>query len=195
MLQSASKAATVNSVTAIGTPTEWVVITGPPSSGKTTLLNLVDGCGFPVSHDSTRALIAQVIGEGRDAEEFRFADDFQPRTLEAMSAAEDLLDPATRTFLEYALPCNIAFHRTEGLELTPGLANAAVRWRYAHVFICDPLPWVGDEQRVEDETYQRQVHAYMGDVYRGLGYSPVAVPPLSPTDRLDFVLGALGTVV
>ncbi len=168
-------------------PTSWVVITGPPSSGKTTLLNLFANAGEAVSHDSTRQLIADVVTSGRDAEEFRFADDFQPRVLEAMAAAEARLDPATRTFLEYALACNIAFHRTEGLELTPGLAEAAHRYHYSSVFILDPVGWENDEQRVEDAQYQADVHQHMFDVYRELGYEPIAVPANSPSERLAFI--------
>lgn len=167
--------------------TNWVVITGPPSSGKTTLVNLFGDDGEKTSADSTRQLIADVTASGRDAEEFRFADDFQPRVLEAMMAAEDLLDPNDRVFLEYALPCNIAFHRTEGLELTPGLAEAAKRSRYAAVFILDPVGWQNDAQRVEDAGYQEAVHQHMFDVYRELGYNPVAVPPLTPTERQTLV--------
>jgi len=168
-------------------PTDWVVITGPPASGKTTLLRLLAAQGEITSADSTRELISDVVTAGRDAEEFRFADDFQPRVLEAMLAAEDKLRPAARTFLEYALPCNIAFHRTEERELTEGLAEAATRFRYRAVFILDPLAWHNDTERVEDEDYQRAVHKNMWDVYRELGYSPIRLRALSPADRLAVV--------
>ena len=172
--------------------TDWVVITGPPSSGKTTLLNLFADAGHPVSHDSTRQLIADVTASGRDAEEFRFADDFQPRVLEAMAAAEGQLDPSEVTFLEYALPCNIAFHRTEGRELTPGLAEAAERFRYAEVFVLDPVGWQSDAERVEGEAYQTEVHGHLFDVYRELGYDPIRIPPVSPTKRYGLVRMAMG---
>ena len=172
--------------------TDWVVITGPPSSGKTTLQNLLAAQGWPISTDSTRRLIASVVADGRDAEEFRFADDFQPRVLEAMLDAELQLDPTQRTFLEYALPCNIAFHRTEDLPLTDGLAAAATRFRYRHVFILDPLEWRNDTERVEDEAYQRAVHANMWEVYRELGYAPIRLRALSPADRLAVVTYRVG---
>lgn len=172
--------------------TEWVVLTGPPSSGKTTLQARFADAGYAISKDSTRQLIADVTGAGRDAEEFRFADDFQPRVLEAMAAAEAKLDPGEVTFLEYALPCNIAFHRTEARELVSGLAEAAQRYRYAEVFILDPVGWSNDEQRVEDAEYQTTVHKHLFDVYRELGYDPIRVPPLTPTKRVDLITMALG---
>lgn len=171
--------------------TDWIVITGPPSSGKTTLLALFGDGGELTSADSTRQLITEVTAAGRDAQEFRFADDFQPRVLEAMLAAEERLDPNDRVFLEYALPCNIAFHRTEGRTLTPGLAEAATVHSYAAVFILDPVGWENDDQRVEDSAYQQAVHGHMFDVYRELGYDPIRVPAVSPADRYGIVRMAL----
>jgi predicted ATPase len=175
-----------------GIETDWVVITGPPSSGKTTLLNLFAEAGEKTSSDSTRQLITTVAASGRDAAEFRFSDDFQPRVLEAMKAAESRLNPDDRVFLEYALPCNIAFHRTEGRELVPGLAEAAVRSRYAAVFILDPVGWENDAQRVEDAEFQATVHRHMFDVYRELGYEPIRLPLISPEDRYGAVRMTLG---
>lgn len=172
--------------------THWVVITGPPSSGKTTLLNLLSADGEQTSADSTRQLIADVVASGRDAEEFRFADDFQPRVLDAMFAAEQRLDADDVVFLEYGLPCNIAFHRTEGRPLTAGLAEAARAHRYAAVFILEPVGWENDAQRVEDAEYQTAVHGHMFDVYREHGYEPVAVPAIDPEERLAFVRSKLG---
>ncbi len=164
-----------------------MVLTGPPSSGKTTLLSLFADAGERTSSDSTRQLISDVVKGGRTADEFRFADDFQPRVLDAMAAAEARLDPAELTVLEYALPCNIAFHRTEGLPLTAGLSDAAVRYRYSDVFILDPVGWHSDAERVEGEEYQTQVHAHLFDVYRELGYDPVEVPAVSSAERFDLV--------
>jgi predicted ATPase len=171
--------------------TKWAVITGPPSSGKTTLLNLFAEAGETTSADSTRQLITDVAASGRDAEEFRFADDFQPRVLEAMLATERRLDPNEQVFLEYGLPCNIAFHRTESRPLTPGLAEAAVAHGYAYVFILDPVGWENDAQRVEDAQYQAAVHRHMFDVYRELDYEPISLPAVSPQERYGAVRMAM----
>lgn len=167
--------------------TNWVVITGPPSSGKTTLLELLAANGELTSADSTRQLIADVVAGGRDADEFRFADDFQPKVLEAMLAAEQRLNPDDIVFLEYGLPCNIAFHRTESLPLTEGLDEAADAHRYAAVFILEPVGWENDAERVEDAGYQKAVHEHMFDVYRERGYEPIAVPAVSPAERLALI--------
>jgi len=172
--------------------TRWIVISGPPSSGKTTTLESFAERGETISSDSTRQLLAEVAAEGRDPEEFRFAEDFQPRALAAMEAAEARLDPGQRSFLEYALPCNIAFHRTEGLPLTGGLAEAARRYRYGAVVILDPLDWTNDAERVEDAAYQAEVHRHMIEVYTELGYDPIRVQAMAPDLRFDVIVERLG---
>lgn len=171
--------------------TDWVVITGPPSSGKTTVLNALSKLGYETSGDSTRALIERFAASGRSVDEFRFADDFQPRVLEAMLEAQSKLTPDKLTFLEFALPCNIAFHRTESRKLTAGLPEAAVKYKYKAVFILDPLPWNSDGVRAEDAKYQGIVHGHFGPVYRELGYAPVAVPVSSVDERVRLILAHL----
>lgn len=175
--------------------TNCAVLTGPPSSGKTTVLRCLQAQGHLVSGDSTRALIARETASGRSAQEFRFGEDFQPRVLQAMKDAQESLNKTDRIFLEYALPCNIAFHRTEGRELTSGLANAAASYRYAAVFIFDPLPWTVDTERVEDAEYQRTVHKHLDAVYRELRYQPVHVPVLDAHERVAFIMKHVKSIV
>lgn len=164
--------------------TNWVVITGPPSSGKTTLVEHFAANGFVTSGDSTRALIARVVEEeGRTAEEFRFAPDFQRRALAAMAESERALDPDDQVVLEYALPCNIAFHRTEEIEVPDELAAAAREFRYRTIIVLDPLDWAADSERVEDQEYQLAVHRHLLDVFLELGYQPFRLPVLPIEDR------------
>ena len=166
--------------------TNWVVVTGPPSSGKTTLLECFGADGFITSGDSTRALIARVVEEeGRTAEEFRFAPDFQSRALAAMAESERALDPMDQVVLEYAMPCNIAFHRTERLEVPDELRSAALEFRYRTIIVLDPLDWAADSERVEDQDYQLEVHRHLLAVFLELGYAPYRLPALPIEDRYE----------
>ena len=89
------------------------------------------------------------------------------------------------------MPCNIAFHRTENRPRTPGLSEAAARFRYAHVFILDPVGWEVDDERVEDPDYQASVHSHMWEVYREMGYDPKRLPVVPPEERYGLVRMAL----
>jgi len=171
--------------------TDWVIISGPPSSGKTTLLGLFEEAGENTVPDAVRAMINRVVASGRDAEEFRFSDDFQPMAIASMHGSEQSLDPDTRHFLEYGSPCNIAFHRTEDRPVPPELAASSVEFRYHAVFILDPVGWQRDDERVENAEYQATVHGHMWEVYRELGYEPIRLPAVPPKQRYGAARQAL----
>ncbi|RZV45778.1 MAG: hypothetical protein EX269_09020 [Acidimicrobiales bacterium] len=75
--------------------TDWVIISGPPSSGKTTLLGLFAEDGENTIPDAVRAMITRVVATGRDAEEFRFSDDFQPMAIAAITIPNARWTPLT----------------------------------------------------------------------------------------------------
>lgn len=54
-----------------GIQTKWVVITGGPSSGKTTTVNHLKSLGFHSSPESARTLIDMGIGSGLTTQEVR----------------------------------------------------------------------------------------------------------------------------
>ena len=79
------------------------------------------------------------------------------------------------------------------LRLRSGQARAATCFhhRYASVFILDRLPLELDGARIADEDYTVLLDQALVRDYRALGYDVVRVPVLSPTERLQFVLGRL----
>lgn len=171
--------------------TDWVIISGPPSSGKTTLLHLFAEAGEQTVPDQVRAMITREVAGGRDAEEFRFSDDFQPMAIAAMHNSERTLDPSERRVLEYGSPCNIAFHRTEGRPVPRTLQASSQEFRYRAVFILEPVGWRRDSERVEDEEYQATVYSHMWEVYRELDYYPIGLPAVPPEHRLHIAQTAL----
>lgn len=179
----------------IGEKTDWIVLTGPPGSGKTAVLSALGRLGHRTSSDVSRAYLESRVEAGESKFEARKdARALQETILLKMLVTEGSLPSKQRVFLEYALPDNIAFWGVEKLEPTSDVWRAAVRFRYRHVFILEALPIREDFIRTEDAAYQAQIATQLADVYGALGYEFSVVPALSPEDRVSIILERLATV-
>jgi predicted ATPase len=50
------------------------------------------------------------------------------------------------------------------------------------------LPLAADYARTEDRAAQIEIHRLLTEVYSELDYQPMAVPPLPPEARVDYIL-------
>ncbi|MBI4922669.1 MAG: ATP-binding protein [Devosia nanyangense] len=172
--------------------TNWYVITGGPSSGKTTTVNLLGARGYKTTVEHARHYIDTQRVIGRTVEEIRAnQQEFQRRVTAMQIAQEQALDPEELCFLDRALPDALAYYRF--LDLTPDetLLQAIPSASYRKVFLLDLLPLAKDYARTEDEAAQKRIHGLLGEVYRDLGFPVEAVPPIAPLERVDFILTRL----
>jgi len=168
--------------------TEWAVLTGPPGSGKTTVLNLLAARGYLVLDDVSRKVIEKRLQTGDTAETARQDQvKLQTAILDEMLLAESALQTDVLVFLDYALPDNIAFGEMENITV-PGVKEAAEKYKYKTVFLFEPLPMVNDEVRNEDSRYQLEIHSKLNKVYSQLGYEVVHVGIGTPEERVDLLM-------
>ncbi|MFJ6114182.1 AAA family ATPase [Agrococcus sediminis] len=170
----------------------WYVITGGPSSGKTTTVNLLHERGYATTVEHARHYIDLQRIEGRSVEEVRGRQrEFQCGVFAMQLEQEASLDPDETVFLDRALPDSLAYHRFLDLEPHAQLLDALPRVSYRKVFILDLLPLAPDYARIEDAAAQSRIHALLTEVYRELPSPVVTVPVLSPADRVAFILDRL----
>jgi predicted ATPase len=175
--------------------TNWCVITGAPSSGKTSVIEELAHRGYAVQNEVARELIEQCLKEGRSLQQVRSdgdaARDLQRRILELKLAREMALDINTLVFTDRGQPDSITYFRLAGLDTME--AEAAARlFQYRAVFIFDRLPIVKDNVRTEDEALARKIDQMIEEDYKKIGYVPVRVPVLPIKGRADFILKHLG---
>ncbi|WP_369045625.1 AAA family ATPase [Sinomonas sp. P10A9] len=172
--------------------TNWYVITGGPSSGKTTTVNLLKERGYATTIEDARHYIdLQRLG-GRTVEEIRARQaEFQRNVLAIEIEQEGRLDPEQMVFLDRAIPDSLAYYRFLHLEPEPALLQALERVNYRKVFVLDLLPMVNDYARTEDAAAQQQIHELITDVYMALPFPVVKVPPLEASARVDYILARL----
>lgn len=171
--------------------TNWHVIAGAPSSGKTTVVEMLAARGYRTVPEPARTYIEGEIAGGRTIEDIhRDGPGLQRTVAELEWAVESGLDPADVLFLDGALPLSLAWYRAFGLEPNEILPRCLAH-RYAAVFVLDPLPLAVDEVRFDDDELVTFLDRWIVRDFRSLGYDVVRVPVLDPEERLRFVLDRL----
>jgi predicted ATPase len=168
--------------------TNWYVITGAPSCGKTTLIDLLSAEGLRIVPECARQIIEEEMSTGHSiAEIHEQARALQQRVLREQLRVEAALQPADTLFLDSATPSSLAWYRCFGLDPNEALPYC-FGYRYASVFVLEPLPLRRDGIRFEDDTIASFLDAWIMHDYASLGYSVVRVPLMAPRERLSYVL-------
>lgn len=169
--------------------TNWYVITGGPSTGKTTVINLLSERGYKTTIEHARHYIDTMKNEGNTVEEIRANKrQFQLGVLDMQIDQEAELSPSDIVFLDRAIPDAMAYYQFLDLEYDQKLLDAVQQASYKKIFILDRLPLVNDYARTEDEQAQKLIHKLIIEVYQSLGFPVVFVPVVSPDKRIEFIL-------
>lgn len=170
--------------------TNWVVIIGPPSSGKTTtfehLAPQLKTQGFTPVPEVERAIIEEDQKKGivrRNTPEYAMA--LEHRFLEARDQIERSLDPNTKVIMDRGLPDIIAYARFYKADESFA-QGPAKRIKYRQIFYLEPLVnYEQDQTRVEDPEFAIWMHENLPKVYEELGYEIVRVP-VSPYGQKSY---------
>ena len=177
--------------THFGVQTNWHVITGAASCGKTTLIDLLADKGFQTVPETARLYIEREMAKGRTIHEIREnAADLQRRLIDMQLGIEGGLRAIDVAFFDRAVPDYLAWCRVAGLNPNEFLAEC-FHHRYAFVFMLDPLPFQENGARDKDAAIAGYLDEWLTRDYSALGYNVVRVPVLAPEERLAFVLERL----
>lgn len=151
--------------------TNWCVVTGGPSSGKTTTVNILRRRGYTTTIEHARHYIDTERVTGKTVAEIRANQiAFQRAVIDMQIEQEASLDPQANVFLDRALPDALAYYRF--LSLGPD-ADYLARLRpavYRAVFVLDLLPLAPDNSRTEDRQAQLETHRLLTEGYAELGH-------------------------
>ncbi len=174
--------------TPFGVQTNWHVITGAPSCGKTTLINLLAGKGFQTVPEGARLYMEREVARGRSLDQIHANAVALQRGIKDMQLEiERGLRANDFAFLDRAVPDTLAWYRVFGLDPNEFLREC-FHHRYASVFILDQLPLQLNSFRFEDIDNTGLFDELHAQDYSALGYRIIRVPVLPPEERLAFVL-------
>ncbi|NOY47306.1 MAG: ATP-binding protein [Chlorobi bacterium] len=169
--------------------TNWYVITGGPSTGKTTVINLLQKQGYKTTIEHARHYIDTMRSEGKTIEEIRANKrKFQLGVLNMQIEQEAAIKPQDIVFLDRAIPDAMAYYQFLELDYDITLIEAMHNVSYKKIFILDRLPLVTDYARTEDEAAQKKIHQLIINVYESLPFPVVYIPVLSPKERVNYIL-------
>ena len=169
--------------------TNWYVITGGPSSGKTTTVNLLLERGYKTTVEHARHYLDTQRAGGHSVKEVRSNQRaFQLGVLEMQIEQEASLDPNEVVFLDRAIPDALAYYRFVGLEPDQRLLETLKTVNYRKIFILDMLPMVNDYARTESRSDQHQIHDLLTEVYESLPFPVIHVPVMPQDERVDFII-------
>ncbi len=171
--------------------TEWIVITGAPCSGKTSLVSSLETRGYRVVHETARAYINEMQKSGKSLQEIK-ADllSFERTILYRKLSIEAALPENETIFLDRGIPDSIAYYQSAGLDISEPLEKSR-GVVYRKVFHCQRLWFENDHVRAEDELMAEQLDNLLKQAYEILGYPVVEVPVLTLEQRVDFILERL----
>lgn len=170
-------------------PKNWYVITGGPSTGKTTVINLLHKLGYHTTIEHARHYIDTWHNEGHTVEDIRTNKrKFQLGILDMQIEGEASIKTKEVVFMDRAIPDNLAYYQFIALDLDQKLIKALKEVSYKKIFILDRLPFTKDYARTENEEDRKNIHQLIIDVYTDLGFPIVFVPVLPPLERVEFIL-------
>jgi predicted ATPase len=168
--------------------TQWHVITGPPCSGKTAVIDELANRGYQVVPEVARAYIDSQLSRGVTLSQIKANPlAFERNILMEKVRIENKLPFRRTVFLDRAVPDSIAYFRFEGLDPSEPVALSRTH-RYATVFLFEALPFEKDRVRSENPEAADRLAAMLIDGYRDMGYHVVAVPVMPIVQRVRFVL-------
>lgn len=163
--------------------TRWIVLTGAPCSGKTSLLAELARRGHAVVPETARALIESGLAQGQSLDQIRSDPlEFQRRVLRRGLQTANALPPGQPFFLDRGILDCAAYLRFHGLDPAEAFA-AAGRFRYAGVLLLDRLPFQKDAVRYEDDAAAARLEKLLLEAYREAGYRVFRLPVLPLGER------------
>jgi predicted ATPase len=174
----------------------YVVITGGPGAGKTTLVDALRERGYACVPEAARAIVrdqAAIGGTLHVGDSDGYAETIMTWDMRNHRDAATLPRPV---FFDRGLPDRLGFPVARGEPVPPHVTAAAARFRYDLVFVAPPWAEIYARDAERTHTFAHALRVYDACVagYRLAGYGPVELPKVSVDERVAFVLDRVNTV-
>jgi len=169
---------------------KWV-LTGGPSVGKTTLIELLEKIGQEIVSESAREVIAEQEQREDPILPWTNFKAFQRLLTDHQIHAEGSIQTSL-AFLDRGFTDQIGYFAEQGLPPSQDLYQLIKEAGYTGVFLLAPVPYQKDNQRQEDEEQAKRIHAEITRAWEEQGFEIVHIDGGTKGQRLDQILIHLG---
>ncbi|MEU5845668.1 AAA family ATPase [Saccharopolyspora shandongensis] len=174
---------------------DFIVITGGPGAGKTTLVERLAAAGYACSPEAGRGVIADQLATGGSglpwADRESFAELMLQRDLRSHRQARHRRGPV---IFDRGLPDIVGYLRLSGLPVPAHVDAAARRFRYRNRVLIAPF-WPEiyrrDGERKQTPAEAERTYEEMVAAYTDYGYELVHLPRTTVDQRMRFVIEEL----
>jgi len=168
----------------------WYVFTGPPSSGKSTIIRELAKKGYRTQIEYGRLLIDQEMAKGKTLEEINVdSPEFELAWIKLQREAEKKLDPNKITFIDRGTVDTLAYFRYYNWQISREVKEICKTAVYnKKVFLFDIINYEDDGKRIETEGTARALQKSFEQVYKEAGYQIVRIPAASIENRLKLII-------
>ncbi|MCW1296700.1 MAG: ATP-binding protein [Candidatus Parvarchaeota archaeon] len=171
--------------------TNWYVVTGGPSCGKTKVIEYLSFLGYRTVPEAARVFFDVEMSKGRKLEEIRAnEDELQRRILQMKIEVENRIPCEQLTFFDRGIPDSIAYFKMSNMDTKP-VIEASQKRRYKGVFFLEQLVFEKDYARTENEEVARKLGDLIYDAYNDLGYKVIRIPVKPIDERARLILDNL----
>jgi predicted ATPase len=170
----------------------FLVLTGGPGSGKSTLIDALERAGFSRSLEAGRGIIQDQVSIGGPAVPWNdrglFAELMLGWEMRSYRMAEQQTGPV---FFDRGVPDVVGYLRLSKLPVPAYFKKAAETFRYnGRVFIAPPWQEIFQQDRERKQDFDEAVRTYevLAETYRAFGYELIELPRVPVAERVRFVL-------
>lgn len=167
--------------------TEWNVITGPPCSGKTAVIDMLAARGYKTASEVAREYFLSLLKIKSREDILKDPYRLQKEILEIEVRREAGINKNETVFLDRALPDSIAYFRDIG-GAPDYVIEECKKQRYKNIFFLAQLPFHNDLVRYENPDDALRLGQLIYQGYQELGYEPIVIPVLPVEERVEMIL-------
>ncbi len=168
------------------------MITGGPSTGKTSVIVRLEQLGYHCMHEISRSITLEARKQGIDqlflSEPLLFSERILEGRLLQYEEATTLQKEIV--FMDRGVPDVVAYMDCFGQPYGNHFNQTCKAALYDQIFLLPPWSEIhtSDNERYEDYEEALRIHDCLEATYKRFGYPVCEVPKLSVADRVRFIL-------